>query len=84
MPIITATDLARHTRQILDRVARSGETVIVERNQTPVARIVPAEPNMTASQALEGLATGLSAIEGQRWLQDSRADFSDEVRDPWA
>ncbi|WP_042625705.1 type II toxin-antitoxin system Phd/YefM family antitoxin [Burkholderia plantarii] len=84
MPTITATDLARRTRQILDQVALRRETVVVERNQTVIARLVPAEPVMTAAQALEGLPTSLGAEAAARWLQDSRDSFEDGVRDPWA
>ncbi|MGS1041504.1 type II toxin-antitoxin system Phd/YefM family antitoxin [Burkholderia glumae] len=84
MPTITATELARHTRQILDQVALRRETVVVERNQTVIARLVPAEPVMTAAQALAGLPTSLDAETAARWLQDSRNGFEDEVRDPWA
>lgn len=84
MPTITATELARHTRQILDRVARSGETVVVARNQAVIARLVPAEPVMTAEQALEGLSQTLGAEDAARWLRDSRTGFEDGVRDPWA
>lgn len=42
MNTVTATELARQTRQILDAVAGRGETVIIERNNMPVARIVAA------------------------------------------
>jgi prevent-host-death family protein len=84
MPTITATELARHTREILDQVVRRGETVIVERNQVPVARLVPPDPVMTAAQALDGLPTDLTAAQADRWLRDSRDGFDDEVRDPWA
>jgi prevent-host-death family protein len=83
MPTITATELARQTRQILDTVAH-GETVIIERNHLPVARIVPAEPLMSAAQALAGLPAPLSPQQADAWLADSRAGFDDSVRDPWA
>lgn len=83
MPTITATDLARHTRQILDQVARHGETIVVERNQTVIARLVPAEPAMDAAQALAGLPM-IGAEDAARWLHDSRTGFEDGVRDPWA
>lgn len=33
MTTVTATDLARNTREILDRVATRGEVVIVEKEQ---------------------------------------------------
>lgn len=84
MPTITATELARHTRQILDQVTQRGETVVVERNRTVIARLVPAEPVMNATQALEGLPLSLGAEDVARWLHDSRAGFDDGVRDPWA
>ncbi|MDR5781230.1 type II toxin-antitoxin system Phd/YefM family antitoxin [Caballeronia sp. LZ065] len=84
MHTITATDLARQTRQILDAVARDGETVIIERNHTPVARLVPPEPVMTAAQALAGLPTQFTLQQAKAWLDESRAEFDDRVRDPWA
>ncbi|AOJ33414.1 type II toxin-antitoxin system Phd/YefM family antitoxin [Burkholderia metallica] len=84
MPTITATELARNTRQILDQVAQRRETVVVERNQTVIARLVPAEPVMNAAQALEGLPQTLGAEDAARWLRDSRTGFEDGVRDPWA
>ena len=84
MPTITATELARHTRQILDQVAQRRETVVVERNQTVIARLVPADPALNAAQALEGLPQNLGADGAARCLRDSRAGFDDGVRDPWA
>jgi len=83
IPTITATNLARHTRQIVNRVARQGETIVVERNQTVIARLVPADPAMNAAQALAGLPM-IGAEATARWLHDSRTGFEDGVRDPWA
>ena len=85
MQTISATDLARNTREILDKVASRGETVAVERNHIMVAKIVPPERTMTASQALAGL--GLPALTPQQaaaWLKDSKEDFNQTVSDPWA
>lgn len=84
MPTITATDLARRTRQILDTVVSRGETVAVERNNVLIARIVPSEITMTASQALAGLLPTLTPRQGAAWLSESRAAFDETVRDPWA
>lgn len=84
MTTITATDLARRTREILDTVARGGETVSVERNHVVIAHIVPPEPTMTATQALAGLQTMLSATQAAVWLRDSKGEFEQAVRDPWA
>jgi antitoxin (DNA-binding transcriptional repressor) of toxin-antitoxin stability system len=85
MQTISATDLARNTREILDRVASRGETVAIERNHTTVAQIVPPVRTMTASQALMGLTLPvLTKMQGAAWLKDSKEDFGDAVRDPWA
>lgn len=83
MLTISATDLARNTRKILDDVASRGETVAVERNRVTVARIVPPEPTMTATQALAGLGPVLTPADAQAWLQDSKGDFDQTVSDPW-
>lgn len=84
MQTISATELARHTRQILDRVAGRGETVAVERNHVTIAWITPAEVSMTAAQALAGLRPLLTPRQGASWQRDSRGDFDETPRDPWA
>lgn len=72
MQTISATDLARRTREILDTVAIQGSTVIVERNERVIARITPEVPHMTASEALAGLERVLTPEEVDAWLKDSR------------
>lgn len=84
MPTISATDLARHTREILDTVAHSGETVTIERNHVVIAHLVPPEPTMTAVQAFAGFKPMLTPAQAATWLQDSKADFDQGLRDPWA
>lgn len=90
MQTITATDLARNTREILDRVASHGQTVAIERNHTMIAQIMPPQRTMTASQALAGLALPAPAIaaptpqQAAAWLKDSKDDFNNSVIDPWA
>lgn len=85
MQTITATDLARHTRQILDQVASRGEHVLVERNHTVVAHILPPARTMTAAQALDGLVFPVfTPAQASTWLTDSKQVFTDTVRDPWA
>lgn len=85
MQTISATDLARNTRQILDKVASRGETVIIERNHTMIAQIMPPPQTMTASQALAGLTFPmLTPTQATAWLKDSKGDFGDGVRAPWA
>ncbi|MBK7000532.1 MAG: type II toxin-antitoxin system Phd/YefM family antitoxin [Rhodoferax sp.] len=85
MRTITATELTRNTREILDRVATRGETVTIERNHTMIAQIMPPQQTMTADQALAGLAFPiLTPEQAKAWLQESKDGFGDTVRDPWA
>lgn len=84
MPIISATELARNTREILDRVAGDGEIVMVERNRKIIARIAPQGRNMTAAQALGGLRPALTPDQAAAWARESREAFDEAVRDPWA
>ncbi len=80
---ISATDLARHTREILDQVASDGDTVVIERNHIMIAQLVPPQRTRTASQALAGRGLPmLTARQAAAWLKDSKDD--EAVRDPWA
>jgi antitoxin (DNA-binding transcriptional repressor) of toxin-antitoxin stability system len=84
MQIVSATDLARNTREILDKVVSRGDTISIERNNTMIAQIVPPARIMTAAQALSDLALPtLTTKQAAAWLKDSKAGFSNEVRDPW-
>jgi len=84
MEKISATELARNTRQILDRVAGLGEIIAIERNHTLIAQIVPSERTMNAEQAFADLRPMLTSRQGSQWLRDSKEDLDDTVRDPWA
>jgi len=85
MENVTATELARNTRAILDKVAVRGEVVIIERNHTMIAQIMPPPQTMTAAQALAGLTLPmLTPAQASAWLNDSKGDFGGAVRDPWA
>jgi antitoxin (DNA-binding transcriptional repressor) of toxin-antitoxin stability system len=83
MQTISATDLARRTREVLDKVALQGTTVIVARNERVIARITPEAPHMTAHEALLDLGR-LDPEEADAWQRDSRGDFDESVRNPWA
>jgi antitoxin (DNA-binding transcriptional repressor) of toxin-antitoxin stability system len=84
MQTISATDLARNTREILDRVVQLGESIAVERNHALVATIRPAEPSMTGAQALSGLPEATLTVEqASAWLKDSRDGFDETVLNPW-
>ena len=85
MQTISATDLARNTREVLDKVVTGGEVVAIERNHALIAQIGPADRTMTATQALAGLPlASLTAAQGAAWLEDSRQGFDDAVPNPWA
>ncbi len=84
MQTISATSLARKTREILDAVAGNGETVRIERNHIVIAEIVPPERRMTAAQALSGLQPMLTAKQAAAWREDARGAFDEATRDPWA
>ena len=88
MQTITATELARNLRQILDRLATESDEIIIERNHQPIGRLLPGVGRMTALAAMSDLYRTLPDVAGQDWLQDSRAndladDISEEMRDPW-
>jgi antitoxin (DNA-binding transcriptional repressor) of toxin-antitoxin stability system len=85
MQVISATELARNTRDVLDQVLAQGQTVSIARNQAVIAQIMPSPRTVTAAQALAGLALPtLTLAQAGAWLHDSKNDFGDGVRDPWA
>lgn len=83
MTTVTATDLARHTREVLDQVIAQGRPIAVERNRRVIAEIVPARRTLTARQALADLRPMLTPEHASEWLKDSRQEFDDALRDPW-
>ncbi len=84
MQTVTATELTRNTREILDRVAAGGEIVLIERNHTTIAQISPPQKTMTAAQALASLALpAFTVAQAAAWLADSKQGFDDGIRDPW-
>ena len=86
MRTVTATDFSRHFRSMLNRVEFQHEELLIIRNNTPVARLVPGPATMTAVEAFSDLYQILPKEAGETWLADSRIDDEehDEVRDPWA
>lgn len=87
MRVISASDLARNTSAILERIL-TGETISVMRNRTEIAHIVPAKGTMTAAQAITGLEGKLTPAQGDSWLKDSRREsdqgaFDEEVKNRW-
>lgn len=88
MRTITATELARNLRDVLDRMARDGQAVAIERNRQQVARLVPGPVHQTALEAMADLYRTLPEDAAAGWEADGRAgaagSLADEARDPWA
>ena len=86
MQTISATDLSRNFRVMLNRVEFQHEELLIVRNNFPVARLVPGPATMTAAEAFADLYRTLPESAGKTWLAVSRFDDSreSEVRDPWA
>jgi len=87
---ITATNLARNLRRVLDRLAIEGEEIVIERNRQQVARLLPGPPaHQTALEAMADLYRTLPDDAGATWEADSRkgavegADWIRGVRNPW-
>jgi antitoxin (DNA-binding transcriptional repressor) of toxin-antitoxin stability system len=85
MQTITATDLSRNFRVMLNRVEFQREELLIVRNNCPVARLIPDLGKMTAVEAFSDLYRILPHEAGENWLADSRLedDNTGEVRDPW-
>ncbi len=88
MKTITATELARNLRQVLDRLAAEGGEIVVERNRRQVARITGVASHQTALEAMADLYRTLPEDAAIDWQGESRADsarndINTGVRDPW-
>ena len=90
MRTITATNLARNLRRVLDRLAIEGEDIVIERNHQQVARLLPGPARQTALEALADLYRTIPEESIKTWEADSRkvrwkGDRLDKgLRDPWA
>lgn len=90
MRTITATDLARNLRRVLDRLVIEGEEIVIERNREQVARLLPGPARQTALEAMADLYQTLPEDAAATWEADSRkgrwkgSRLDKGVRDPWA
>lgn len=87
MKTMTATEIARGFRRVLDALEHGGEEIVVMRNNHPVARLVPGAPRLKAIEALGDLYRVLDDAEGEAWAADAvKTDrrLVAERRDPWA
>ena len=86
---ITATELARNTREVLESLATHGGEVIIERNNRQVAKLIGGPPQQTALEAMADLYRTIEPEAAETWEQDGTnaigGKFLDEgTRDPWA
>jgi antitoxin (DNA-binding transcriptional repressor) of toxin-antitoxin stability system len=81
MQTISANELARNARQILDKVVSRGETVAIERNTSVIAQIILPLTRMSVAEALVGLTTrpALTSAQGKRWLKASKGNFYNDL-----
>lgn len=87
MLTLTATEVNRNFRRVLDSLERNGQEIVVVRNHQPVARLLPGAPRLTALEALADLYRTLDDGEARHWLEDMRAadrSARKEMRNPWA
>jgi antitoxin (DNA-binding transcriptional repressor) of toxin-antitoxin stability system len=83
---ITATELARNLRQILDQVAYQGEEIVVVRNKQKVARLLPGSGMMNALQAFADLYQSLPESAAKGWVEEARHGLAETLSDksnPW-
>jgi antitoxin (DNA-binding transcriptional repressor) of toxin-antitoxin stability system len=89
MKTITATELARNLRQVLDRLAIEREEIVVERNREQVARLLPGPARQTALEAMADLYRTLPESAAATWEADTRRGrwrgnrLDKGVRNPW-
>jgi antitoxin (DNA-binding transcriptional repressor) of toxin-antitoxin stability system len=55
MKTITATELARNLRRVLDSVVSEGEEIVIERNHEQIARLVAGPGRQNALEAIADL-----------------------------
>jgi PHD/YefM family antitoxin component YafN of YafNO toxin-antitoxin module len=86
MRVVTATELARNFKKMLDLVEFKGEELVVVRNNHEVAKVTQGQSKMTAIEAMADLYHTLPEDAAKDWLKDSRKSKGGsilEVRDPW-
>ena len=88
MKTITVTELARSLSEVLDRMAKDGEEVLIERNHKQVAKLLPAPGMRTALEAMADLYRTLPDSAAEGWSEGTRGALAGytkaAVGDPWA
>jgi prevent-host-death family protein len=73
MRTVTATELARNFRDMLDKVELKREDLIIVRNNHEIARIIPGQTTMTALEAMADLYRTLPEEAAQGWFEEGRS-----------
>ncbi len=84
---ITATELARKFKQMMNLVEFQGEELVIIRNNHQVAKIIPGPAIMTALDAMSDIYRTLPEDAATTWVSDSREGSTDRLNnlcDPWA
>ncbi len=86
---MTATEVARNFRSVLDQVERSGESVRIERHGHVVAELGPAsevDHRLTWGELLELLHQQLGPPDADfaRDVEEAHRVINQPVRDAWA
>ncbi|OHE18810.1 MAG: prevent-host-death protein, partial [Syntrophobacterales bacterium GWC2_56_13] len=66
---ITATELARKFKQMMNLVEFQGEELVIVRNNRQVAKIIPGPAAMTALEAMSDLYRTLPEDAGATWIK---------------
>lgn len=86
MRVVTATDLARNFREMLNQVEFKHEELIIVRNNHEVARLIPGPATMSALAAMSDIYCTLAENAGKSWLADSRKTLTKRANrlcNPW-
>jgi antitoxin (DNA-binding transcriptional repressor) of toxin-antitoxin stability system len=86
MKTMTATEVARNFRKVLDTLQNETQEIIIIRNKQAVARLVPGTPKMTALEALSDIYKTIPVPDGDAWITDARRGsrkLRKELRNPW-
>jgi antitoxin (DNA-binding transcriptional repressor) of toxin-antitoxin stability system len=84
---VTATEMARKFKEMMNLVEFQGEELVIIRNNHQVAKIIPGPATMTALEAMADLYRTLPDEAGKEWVRDGQEGAPDSLtclRDPWA
>ena len=86
MTRVSVSDLSHGLNALLERLERDGETIVVVRDNHPIARIVPELPRRDALEVMNNLYGIITPEAAEHWVEVGklRRTLDQETRDPWA